>query len=361
LRHVLQVSPGFATDSVVALRVDPAREQLTPAERRAYLYRLVGAARAVPGVAAVGLTDALPLGDNFGWRRWGARARGQPNDAAHRFEPLVRMIDAGYFATMSVPLRSGRDFTDDDAPGSEPVVIVNETLARAMWPGEDPLGRVMLAGGTERRVVGVVGGVRYFSLDRDVEGEMYMPVGHPGGFNSVDLVVRGSIPPAALVVGVRAALRRADPLLPVGSFRTMTELVDHSVFERRFVVMLVAGFAAFGLLLSALGIYAVVSYSVSQRTREIGIRMALGATAGGVRTRILGETGRLALVGVAVGLPLSWMVARAIRSLLFGVGPSDPMSFAGVCVTLAAVAALAGYLPARRATRVDPAIALRAR
>ena len=190
---------------------------------------------------------------------------------------------------------------------------------------------------------------------------MYMPVGHPGGFSSVDLVVRGSLPPSALIRGVRAAMERADPSLPVADFRTMAQLVDRSVFARRFVVLLGAGFAVFGLLLSALGIYAVVSYSVNQRTREFGIRMALGATPGGVRTGVLQETGRLAVAGMVIGLPLSWAVARMIRSLLFGVGAADPLTFVAVLVTLASVAALAGYLPARRATRLDPANALRAR
>jgi predicted permease len=361
LTRVLAVHPGFASEGVMALRVDPAQSTLAPAARRAYLDQLVRAASTGPGVVGAALTDALPLGDNFGWRRWDARASEQPNDDAHRFQPLVRMIDAGYFATMTIPLRSGRGLTDADRPGSEPVVIINETLAAAIWPGEDPLGRMLKAGGTERRVVGVVGTVRYFSLDRDPEGEMYMPLGHSGGDNSVDLVVRGTMPPAALIAGVRAALRRADPALPVADIRTMEELIDHSVFARRFVVLLVAGFAGFGLLLSSLGIYAVISHAVSQRTQEIGIRMALGATAGTVRAGILGETGRLVVVGLALGLPLSWIAAQAIRGLLFGVGSSDPVTFTTVLLVLPGVAALAGYLPARRATLVDPAIALKYR
>ena len=361
LREVLSVSPGFATENVIALRVDRARGKRTTAERRADLDELVRAARAVPGVVAVGLTDALPLADNFGWRRWAARLTGQPDDDTQRVEPLVRMVDAGYFATMGIPIRAGRAFTDGDVPGSEPVVIVNDRLATTLWPGKDPIGRTMATGGTERRVVGVVGAVRYFALDRSEEAEMYMPVGHPGGFSSVDLVVRGSLPPSALIRGVRAAMERADPSLPVADFRTMAQLVDRSVFARRFVVLLGAGFAVFGLLLSALGIYAVVSYSVNQRTREFGIRMALGATPGGVRTGVLQETGRLAVAGMVIGLPLSWAVARMIRSLLFGVGAADPLTFVAVLVTLASVAALAGYLPARRATRLDPANALRAR
>lgn len=354
LLRVMSVEPGFATERVIALRVDPVRAGTTTPQRRAYLDQLVGAVRGVPGVAATGLTDALPLGDNYGWRRWNVQL---PD--SRRVEPLVRMVDAGYFATMRIPLRSGRAFTDADVPGSEPVIIVNETLAQELWPGADPIGRTFATGGSDRRVVGVVGGTRYFSLDRDAEPEMYMPVGHPGGFSSVDLVVRGDVPAATLIASVRAALRQTDPSLPVSEVRTMKQLVAHSLFARRFTVILVAAFGAFGLLLSALGVYAVISYSVSQRTQEIAIRMALGATPGGVASRILVETGRLAVAGVAIGLPLSWAATRAIRGLLYGVVPSDPVTFAVVPLMLTAVVALAGYLPARRATRVDPGVALK--
>ena len=177
---------------------------------------------------------------------------------------------------------------------------------------------------------------------------------------SMDLVVRGTLPPAALVGEVRAALRRVDPTLPVATFHTMQELVDRSLFPRRFLVWLVAGFAGFGLVLFSLGVYAVIAYAVSRRTQEIGIRMALGATAERVRTGILRETGALVVMGLVVGLPLSWLATRAIRGLLYEVGPSDPVTYALVLATLAAVAAFAGLVPARRATRIDPAIALRA-
>jgi len=364
LTRVLDVNPGYSTENVVSLRVDQPSGEKAGAERRAYLDGMVRTVSTVPGVASVALTDALPLGDNYGWRRWGARAAGQPEDSTQRNRPgpLVRMVDAGYFATMRIPIRSGSAFTTADVPGSEPVTILNQVLADEMWPGQDPIGRTMVAGGTPRRVIGVVGSVRYFALDRDVDREMYFPIGHSGGYNSVDLVIRGSnASTASLIARVRAALRRADPNLPVANFRTMQELVDRSVFARRFVVMLVAGFAVFGVVLSALGVYAVISYSVSQRTQEIGIRMALGATADGVRRGILAETGRLAALGLALGLPLSWMAARAIRGLLYDVGSFDVVSFAATLVALVAVAGCGGYFPARRATRVDPAVALKPR
>jgi len=361
LRRVLDVQPGFATENLIAVRVDPSRVQSTFARRTVYFEEAVRAVRSVPGVQALGLTDALPLGDNFGWRRWSALADGVEPNADQGVQPLVRMIDVGYLAAMKIPVRAGRAFTTADDSTSEPVIIINETLAGTLWPGKDPIGRVLKTSNKNRRVVGVVGDVRYFGLDRGVDAEMYMPIRQTGDYQSVDLVVRGAIPPTALAAGVRAALRRMDASLPVVEFRTMEELVDHSVFARRFTVLLVAGFAVFGLMLSCLGLYAVISYSVSQRTQEIGIRMALGATPASLRTRIFGETGVLVLVGIAMGLPASWLATRAIRGLLFDVGSADPVTYAGVLAVLAGVAVLAGYVPARRATRIDPAIALRPR
>ncbi len=361
LGRVLNVQPGFASENVIAVRVDPSRVGSTVAQRNAYFDDVVRAVESVPGVQSIGLTDALPLGDNFGWRRWNASAEGSPRNGDQPIQPLVRVIDDGYFAAMKIPLRAGRAFTSaDDAPG-DPVIIINETLAGELWPGEDPIGRTLKTSGVNRRVIGVVGGVRYFGLDRGVDAEMYLSRRQTGDYQSMDLVVRGSIPTTALATGVRAALRRVDSSLPVVEFRTMEELLDHSVFARRFIVLVVTGFAAFGLILSCLGIYAVISYSVSQRTQEIGIRVALGATPGDLRTTIFGETGALVVVGIAVGLPASWMASRAIRGLLFDVGVFDPMTYALVLAVLTAVAVVAGYVPARRATQIDPAIALRPR
>ena len=362
LGRVLDVRPGFSTDNVVAIRVDPGGPRRSSAQTNAYFDAVVREVRSVPGVQSLGLTDALPLGDNFGWRRWDAvpAEKAGAQQPEERINPLVRMIDEGYLAAMQIPLRRGRAFRTWDDANSEPVIIINERLARVLWPGVDPIGRVIRTSGKDRRVVGVLGDVRYFGLDRGADMEMYMPI-RTGDYQSVDLVVRGSLPPATLAGGMRAALRRVDPSLPVAEFRTMEQLVDRSVFARRFVVLLVGGFAAFGLLLASLGIYAVISYSVTQRTQEIGIRMALGATPGKLRAHVLGQTGTLALLGVAVGLPASWLAARAIRGLLFDVGASDPPTFIAVLVILVGVAALAGYVPARRATQVDPAIALRPR
>ena len=358
LGRVLDVQPLFATANVIAVPVDPSRARTTSDQRNLYFDDVVRAVRSVPGVEALGLTDALPLGDNFGWRRWDAVADDHTPSEDERVQPLVRIIDDGYLGTMKIPLRAGRSFTPADDASSEPVIIVNEALANTLWPGKDPIGRMLKTSGKKRRVVGVVGGVRYFGLDRGLDPEMYMPLRN-GDYQSVDLVVRGAIPPTTLAAGVRAALRSVDPNLPTVEFRTMEQLVDRSVFARRFTVLLVAGFAAFGLVLSCLGIYAVISYSVSQRTQEIGIRMALGATPARLRTTIFGETGVLVVLGVIVGVPASWMASRAIRGLLFDVGSSDPATYAVVLAVMCVVAVLAGYMPARRATEVEPSVALR--
>jgi putative ABC transport system permease protein len=358
LGRVLDVQPGFASENVIAVRVDPARgSRESGAANAAYFDALVREVSGVPGVQALGLTDALPLGDNFGWRRWDASIPGG-DEKRDRASSLVRIIDAGYLRTMQIPVLTGRAFASSDGSTSEPVIIVNERLARTLFPNEDAIGRYVRTSGISRRVVGVVGDVRYFGLDRDTDLEMYMPL-NGGDYQSVDLVVRAAVPPVALASGIRAALHRVDPTLPVAEFRTMQQLVDRSVFARRFVAMLVAAFAAFGLILAALGIYAVISYSVTLRTQEISIRMALGATPGVLLASILGQTGRMVLVGAVIGLSASFVAARAIRGLLFGVGTSDPATFTATLAVLTIVALLAGYLPARRATQVDPALALR--
>ena len=361
LSRVLDVDPGFTTENVLSLRVDPSRlEQPTLEARNAYFNTVLQYVRSVPGVDAVGLTDALPLGDNFGWRGWTVAPRDRATDPNARANPLVRMVDHEYFSAMRIALKSGRGFTADDHPTSERVVIVNEALARALWPDEDPLGRVLRASGRDYRVVGVINDVRYFALERETGQEMYMLLSQTGDYQTVDLVVRSAVPPASLIPGIRAALKQADPGLPAADFRTMQQLVDRSVFTRRSMVLLLTGFAGFGVILASLGLYAVISYSVSQRTREIGVRMALGAAPAAMQREVLTQTLTLAAIGVGIGLPLAWMAAKAIQGFLFSVVSSDPVTFAGVVTVVAVVAGLAGYLPARRASRIDPVSALRA-
>jgi predicted permease len=270
-----------------------------------------------------------------------------------------RIVSDDYIKAMGMELRKGRDFTMHDTTTTDKVIIINETLARRLWPGEDAIGKVMSACG-ERRVVGVVADVRHLTIEEGSGNEMYLPMRQCNDLPSLDLVVRTSLPPASLASGVRAALMPIDPSLPSNEFRTLQQLVDKSVSPRRFVVMLLGGFAIFALVLASLGIYAVISYSVQQRTQEIGIRMALGASAGDVQSRVVLQTLGLAAIGIAIGTAASWGLARLLQSFLFGVTASDPLTFAAMIAVLVLVAVVAGYVPGRRASRIDPMSALRA-
>lgn len=354
--RVLDVDLGFEVDNVLALRVDPGRAYSKYEQKIGYFDRILAAVRSIPGVDEAGLTDALPLGDNFGWRKWTLKTDKDGEDR----EALVRVVDDAYFKTMRIALRAGRAFEFSDNVEAPPVVIINDELARTLWPGEDPIGRSLkLFGQAGRTVIGVAEGVHYFGLEEDSGAEMYLPIRQVGDFSSVDLVVRGRRRLSRLVPELRAALLAVDPNLPAAEFRTMRQLVDHSVFPRRFIVMLLAGFAAFALVLASLGIYGVISYTVTRQRREIGIRMALGATARELQWRVLAQTAKLALAGFAIGLPTAWVVARAIRGLLFGVTFSDPGTFAAALLMLSVVSLTAGLIPARRAANLNPLEALR--
>jgi predicted permease len=271
----------------------------------------------------------------------------------------VRIVSDGYIKAMGIPLVAGRDISERDTPATEPVIAINETMARTLWPGRNAVGEIMFACG-ERRVVGVVGDVRHLALEQSSGMEMYIPMRQCRDFPSVDLVVRSNLPPGELARGVRAALKPIAPNVPGNDFRTLQQLVDKAVSPRRFVVLLLGGFALFALLLASLGIYGVVSYGVNQRTQEIGIRMALGASASRLQAGIIVQTLGLAAVGMLMGAVASRVLAGALGELLYGVTANDPTTFVGMPVVLTLVAAIAGYLPARRASRIDPSIALRA-
>jgi predicted permease len=357
-QRVLDVNLGFQPERAAAVRIDPGSQYSTQAQRNAYFDKALRGVLQVPGIEAAGLTDVLPLGVN---RSWDAGAKGEIYSPNHPPPPaFVRIISEGYLRAMGIPLRAGRDLTERDNASSKKVILINETLARSLWPGQDPLGKTVIGVDTEREVVGVVSDVRHVALEQGSGSEFYIPIRQIGDYASVDLVVRSALPPSQLASAVRGALRPIEPNLPANEFRTLQTLVDKAVSPRRFVVLLLTGFAAFALILASLGIYAVISYAVSRRSREIGIRMALGASARELQGRILAQTLGLTAIGMLLGIIASWVLARSISGLLFGVTASDPMTFLAMAAVLTSVAAMAGYLPARRASRIDPTLALRA-
>jgi len=355
--RVLDVDLGFRPAQAITLRVDADVSYDTREKQLAYIDEVLRRVRALPGVESAGITDALPLGKN---RSWGVRAKGTVYERGRSVSAFVRVVSDGYPAAMGIPLKAGRDISDRDTRTSAQVIVINESMARAMWPGQDPIGKIVVGPcAPERTVVGVVGDVRHLALEQRSGSEMYIPLRQCGDLSSTDLVVRSAQATAPLVAAVRETLRPLAPNLPGTGVRTIQDLVDRSVSPRRLVVLLLGGFAVFALVLASLGIYGLISYSVSQRTQEIGIRMALGASARDVQLGIVAQTLALAAVGITVGVVASWLVARSLSGLLFGVTASDPVTFAAMLLVLVSVALIAGYLPARRASRIDPLVALR--
>ncbi len=354
--RVLDVNMGFRPERAAALRIDPNASYKTQEQKNSYYTEALHRVMDVRGIEGAGLSDALPLGHN---RSWGVAAKGVQYTPENYPNGFPRIISDGYFRAMGIPLRAGRDFTERDTKGSLNVIILNETCARNLWPGEDPIGKIVRADDPERTVVGVVGDVHHMALEEGSGNEFYIPMRQTQDYGTVDLVVRTSLPTAELASRLREALRPIEPDLPTANMRTLQTMVDRAVSPRRFVVLLLGGFAGFALVLASLGIYAVISYSVSQRTQEIGIRMALGASAETLQRSILLQTLGLAGIGMIAGVVASWVLARTLSGLLFGVTSSDPLTFGAMLVILTGVAALAGYLPARRASRIDPMSALR--
>jgi predicted permease len=357
LIRVLDVDMGFEPARAATIRVDPDSRYATRGQRDAYIDDVLRRVKEIPGVEAASITDALPLGRN---RTWGGRAKGVIYERGRAPLAFPRIVSDGYPAAMGIPLRAGRDIAASDTQTSEPVIMINETMARTLWPGQDPIGKVVLnACAPERRVIGVVGDVRHLALEQTSGNEMYIPMRQCGDRPSHDLVVRSTLAAAPLASAVRQALKPLAPNLAGNDFRTLQQIVDKSVSPRRFTVLLLGTFAAFALVLASLGIYALISYSVNQRTQEIGIRMAVGATAFDIQRQIVWQTLWLTGIGATVGAAASWTVARGLEGLLFEVTASDPWTFLSMLLVLTIVAAIAGYLPARRASGIDPMTALR--
>lgn len=354
--NVLDVDLGFDPDEVTAWQINVARPFETLTERAAFFDQLVTQVQAVPGVQAVGLTDTVPLGRN---RSWGLSVPGRMYGDQSYLATFPYMIDQHYFQTMQIPLVAGRGIAARDTEDSQLIVVLNETAARLVLGGEDPMGRAVWIGDTEIEVVGVVADTRHQSLEMGAGPQMYFSHAQVGQFISLDMVVRSRLPVDVLAQGVVGAIHAVAPNIPMNEYQTLSSVVDRSVSPRRFTLQLLVAFALSALLLAALGIYGVLSYAVTERIPEIGIRMALGETSGGVLRRVVGHTLALASIGLALGAAGSLAVSRWVASLLYSVEPSDPGSFLAMAVVLLAVAALAGWLPALRASRTQVASVLR--
>ena len=354
--HILDVDLGFQPSRAIGLQLEVAGQNDGAARRRRFA-EVAQRVRAVPGVEMAGLTDALPLDRN---RTWGVAVPGHSYKNNQTPEAFVYIVGPGYLGAMGIPIRRGRDFDDHDVPGAAKTVpvIVNETLARTLYPDQDPVGRPAATGDEAMTIVGVVADVRQLRVDEGASPQMYLPFEGDGGPS--ELIVRSTLPPATLTGSLRAAITAADASVAITEVRELTDLVDRAVSPRRFLLTLLGGFSAIGLLLASLGIYGVISYSVAQRRQEIGVRMALGATSGRVQGQVMRETLRLVLGGLGAGLLAALGLSRLIAALLYDTSPVDPTAFGVTAILLVAVAALAGYLPALRASRVDPMTALRA-
>jgi len=357
--RVLDVDLGFQPSQGAAMTIS-FDDNGKPERRTPILREILRRVQQIPGVEAAGISDMLPLGRN---RSWGFTADGKSYAPGANTDAYVRIVTPGYITAMGMHLREGRDFSwTDDRPDTQAAVIINEAAAKLHWPGEDPLGKAaggFTGPGKSARVVGVLSDVRQNSLEDAATPEMFLPSTQQFDMEGSELIVRTKLPPEVLGPALTRTMREYSPDQPVGEFRPLQHIVDSSTSPRRFFVMLVGSFAALGLILAALGIYGVISYMVTRQRQEIGIRMALGASRSNVLFGVVNRTMRLALVGIGIGAVVSFVAGKWISSLLFQTEPGDPMTFVVMLVVFASVALLAGYLPAQRASRVDPLVALR--
>ena len=358
-----QINTGFETENVLTmvLRLPAAKYKEDP-EYVAFFRQALERVRAIPGVRSAGIVNYLPLYGGLG-AATGFDVEGQPPPAPGTGPSTnVRVADSEYFKAMGIPVQRGRTFTDAEDAEPRHVILVSESFARRFFPNEDPLGKRIKVYMDENpawtEIIGVVGDVRYDNLTAEAEPFVYYP--HPElTYAFMTLVIRTAGDPAALAPAVRREIAALDADQPVADVRTMTEVMSEQVARARFNTLLLAVFAGLATLLSAIGIFGVMSYSVQLRTREIGLRMALGAQPRRVLILVLRQGLLLTLVGIGVGLAGSLALSRVMTGLLYGVTASDPLTFASIVVVLAAVSLIACYIPARRATRVDPLIALK--
>ncbi len=363
--RLLDTDPGYTTARVLSVTLPLSRAKYPqPEQQIAYVQELINRTRALPGVEVIGATNLLPLGLRDTFNTFNIEGR-PPAPPEARTAARNYSITPDYFRVMSIPVRRGRAFTERDVQNAPPVIVINEAFARRFFPNEEARGKRIILEDEKgeplppREIIGIVGNVRHESLDEKEQPEYYVPFFQTPD-RQMDLVVRSAASnPAALAFAVRGAIKSIDKDQLIWEAKTMDERVAESVAPRRFQMLLLGLFAALALLLASIGIYGVMNFTVTQRTHEIGIRMALGAQARDVLRLVIGQGMRLALIGVSAGLISAVAVTRLMASLLYGVSAIDPAVFAGVSLLLTAVTLLACYIPARRAMKVDPMIALR--
>ena len=358
------IDPGFRVDHLLTMKIELPEPKYEPMERRTAFYNnLIERVQSLAGVRSAAVTTNLPLyrqGNSVG-----VQLEGKPAPPPGKELIVVtRIVSPGYFETMSIPLLAGRALSDHDTEKSPSVAVISETMAHRYWPGEDAIGKRFSVGRVTSdadwiQVVGVVKDVRQFELTREPRPQMYLAYGQADFFWPEDLVVKTDVDPASMAATVRKAVWDVDKDQPVSNIRTMDDILADSIARQRFSMLLLGVFAGVALLLAAVGIYGVMSYSVAQRTHEIGIRMALGAQTSAVLKLAVGYGLKLVIIGVLIGLVAAFALTRLMSTLLFGVTATDPATFALISLLLISVAAIASYIPARRATKVDPLIALR--
>jgi putative ABC transport system permease protein len=362
--RLLAVDPGFRAAHALTFELTLPAAKYTDQEHIVALYqRALERLRSLPGVNSAGIVAAVPLGGAT--ESTGIRFSDSPTEVRKK-DPYASytMTSPGYFDAAGTPILRGRDFLESDSAHSMPVTVINNAMAKKFWPGEDPIGKHVAPGSPLypiETIVGVVADVKHISLRDEPSPEMYVPYTQKvwPSLLTMDVVLRTSVDPASMTSSVREAIHSVDPDLPLAKVATLDNLVDDSMTPQRFSVLLLGSFGAIALVLASIGMYGVISYSVMQRTQEIGIRMALGAERRSVLGMVLSEGARLGGIGIAIGLVAALAVTRLMAGFLYGVGATDPLTFAGVSLLLLGVALFACYIPARRAMRVDPMIALR--
>jgi len=362
LQRLIAVDPGFDPANISALTITLPDATYPDSLRRVAFYeRLLERVRSMPGVQSAGLISWLPM--TPGNAATSLTVVGRPEPApGQKPTAAIRIVDPGYFDAMRIPLRRGRSLAPSDRLGSVPVAVISEAMVRKLWPGEDPIGQHVTVDWWHEKVsvgiVGVVADSRHDGLDAEFQPTLFYPFAQESQ-GGMSLVLRSTLPPATLTRMVRAAVSEMDKGLPVADAVTMYHHISEMMADRRYPAFVLGLFAALALTLAAVGIYGVLSYTVGQRTREIGVRLALGARPADVLRTVLGGGLRLTLSGVALGGMAAGLAAGALGKLLYGVHPLDPVTFAGVPLVLVGVALLAMAAPARRAARVDPMVALR--